>query len=137
MYDRVCEDLKDAMKKKEKDRLETLRMLKSKLLENKTAKNPIADEQAVVIAYAKQLKDSQLMYPEGSEQRAKIDMELGLLSPYLPVQMSEGDVKKLALEIIQTNAGANFGVVMKHLTPQIKGKFDGKLASDIVKGLLG
>jgi uncharacterized protein YqeY len=38
--------------------------------------------------------------------------------------------------IIKLNPSANQGIVMKELTPKIKGQFDGKLASDLVKSLL-
>lgn len=136
MYDRVCQDLKEAMKAKDKDRLEVLRMLKSKLLENKTAKTPLDDEQAVVIAYSKQLKDSLAMFPAGSEQQKKIETELSYLTPYLPTQLTEGEVRKMAEDIIKNSENANFGLVMKQLSPLIKGKFDGKQASDIVKSML-
>ena len=135
MFDQVSQDIKDAMKKKEKARLDTLRMLKSRLLENKTAKKPIKEED-VAIKYSKMLKDSLETFPKGSEAFAKVEEELTFLKPYLPSPFSEEDVKKLIQKIISENAGIDFGGVMKNLSPQIKGKFDGKKASEMVKASL-
>ncbi|NRA45573.1 MAG: GatB/YqeY domain-containing protein [Oligoflexales bacterium] len=135
MFDQVSSDIKDAMKNKEKERLDALRMLKSRLLENKTSKKPIA-EQEVAIKYCKMLKDSLEQFPQGSEQYVKVETEIKFLSPYLPEQLSEDKVREIISQIISDNEGANFGTVMKALSPQIKGKFDGKLASQMVKEVL-
>jgi uncharacterized protein YqeY len=67
MFERVNADITDAMKKKEKERLETLRYLKSKLLENRTSKNPLP-EMDVLIAHYQKLEESVGAFPEGSDQ---------------------------------------------------------------------
>lgn len=135
MFEQVSNDIKDAMKNKQKERLDALRMLKSRLLENKTSKKPIP-EQEVAIKYCKMLKDSLEQFPEGSEMHTKVEIELKFLSPYLPEQLSEDKVREIIAQIIAENDGADFGKVMKALSPQIKGKFDGKLASQMVKETL-
>ncbi|MDH5580592.1 MAG: GatB/YqeY domain-containing protein [Bdellovibrionales bacterium] len=135
MFDRINTDIKDAMKKKEKDRLEVLRYLKAMLIENKTSKSPKA-ELDVIIAHHKKLKDSIEIYPEGSDQRQKIAAEVEFLKPYLPVQMSEEDVQKLIDDIGSKLDSPNMGAIMKDLSPQIKGKFDGKKASQMVQAFL-
>ena len=135
MFEQVSNDIKEAMKNKQKDRLDALRMLKSRLLENKTAKKPIA-EQDVAIKYCKMLKDSLEQFPKGSEQYNKVETEIKFLSPYLPEQLSEDKVRAMITQIISEKEGADFGTVMKALSPQIKGKFDGKLASQMVKELI-
>lgn len=135
MFDLVSEHIKQAMRDKDKDRLEALRMLKSKLLENKTSKKPIA-EPDVVIQYCKKLKDSQELYPVDSEQRKKIDVELAHLAEYMPKQLSEDQVKQMIGAIVEAEPESNFGAVMKLLSPQIKGQFDGKRATELVKQML-
>ena len=75
MFEQVSSDIKDAMKAKDKPKLDALRMLKSRLIENKTAKKPKA-ELDVVIQYCKQLKDSLTEFPEGSEQAEKVNLAL-------------------------------------------------------------
>ena len=135
MYEQLGEDIKAAMRAKEADKLAALRMLKSKLLENKTAAKP-RPELDIAIGYHKQVKDSLASFPEGSELRLKAEKELSYLEPYLPKQMKKEEVVALVKEIIASNENVNFGLVMKTLSPQIKGKFDGKEASAIVKDLM-
>ncbi len=132
MFERINNDIKDAMKNKQKDRLEVLRYLKAMLIENKTSKSPKA-ELDVVIGHHKKLKDSMDAYPEGSEQRTKISAELEFLSPYLPEQMNEEEVVKLIADIASKLDNPNMGGIMKDLSPAIKGKFDGKRASQLVQ----
>jgi len=135
MLDQISQDIKEAMKAKDAGRLGTLRMLKSRLLENKTSGKP-RPELDVVIGYHKMLKDSLATFPEASEQQSKVRQEMEYLVPYLPKQLEEADVKKMIEAILSADSGANFGQIMKALSPQIKGQFDGKVASQLVKGML-
>lgn len=135
LYDTISKDITTAMKNKEQSKLDALRMLKSALLNNKTAAKPL-DELQVTIAHAKKLKDSLELFPAGSPEVQKINDELKVLEAYLPAQITEAEVKALIAKIIAANPGVNMGGVMKELTPQIKGKFDGKLANDLVKAAL-
>ncbi|MFZ4713400.1 MAG: GatB/YqeY domain-containing protein [Bacteriovoracaceae bacterium] len=135
LYDTVSKDITNAMKAKEQAKLDVLRMLKAALLNNKTAAKPL-DEVQVLVAHAKKLKDSLELFPAGGSEQQKINEELKFLEPYLPAQLSEVEVKKIIADIIAANPGVNMGGVMKDLTPQIKGKFDGKTANDLVKAAL-
>lgn len=135
MFDRVTAEIKNAMLAKDKDRLDALRFLKSMLIENKTSKSP-APEIDVAVKYVKRLKDSLVNFPEGSALRIKTEKEIEVLKDYLPKELSDAEVKNFIKEIIASNPGANMGMVMKELTPKIKGQFDGKLANDLVKAAL-
>ena len=136
MLDRISQDIKEAMKARDADRLNVLRMIKSRLIENKTATKPRA-ELDVIIQYHKQLKDSLGEYPKGSPQQQSIEAELKVISPYLPQPLSEDEVKNMIDKIMTTNDQGNFGVIMKELAPQIKGRFDGKIASNLIRERLG
>lgn len=131
MIEKLNVDIKDAMKTGQKEKLDAIRYLKSMLMENKTSKKPIA-EIDVIIAHSKKLKDSLENFPAGSELRVKTEKELGFISIYLPQQMNEGEVKTIIRNIV-ANGANNMGMVMKELSPQIKGRFDGKMANDFVK----
>ena len=135
MFDRISIDLKDAMKAQDKHKLSVLRMLKSKLIENKTSSQPIA-EPDVVIQYAKQLKDAMVTYPAGSEPLKQLEAELETLAAYLPAQMQEAQVVALIQGIVAKTQAKQMGTVMKELSPLIKGKFDGKRASELVQQAL-
>ena len=135
LKDQVSEQIKAAMKARDKVRLNALRYLKKLFIENDTSGNPI-DEQDIVISYAKKVKDSISMYPEDSPQRKELAQEVDVLQEFLPKQMTEKEVGALITQIKSSQAGPNMGSVMKELTPRIKGRFDGKKASQMVKEAL-
>lgn len=135
LFDQITEDIKKAMFAKDKEKLDALRSLKAMLIENKTAK-VVAPEMDVLINCVKKLKGSLSAFPAGHEIILKTEREIEMLSVYMPKQLTEADVQAIIKEIISNNAGANQGIIMKELTPKIKGQFDGKLASDLVKAAL-
>jgi uncharacterized protein YqeY len=89
----------------------------------------------VAIAHVKKLQDSLEMFPAGSPQRTETEVEINALKGYLPAAMSEADVVKLINDIKAAGA-KDMGALMKELQPQIKGRFDGKRASELVKAAL-
>lgn len=121
---------------KEKERLDALRYFKSMLIENKTSKAPIA-EMDVLIKHVKKLKDSLESFPPENEIRKKTEREIITLSEYMPKQLEENAVIHLIKEIISNNPSYNPGLVMKDLSPKIKGQFDSKRANELVKSALG
>ena len=136
MMERVSEDIKTAMKAKDKNRLDALRLLKSAFIENNTSSKP-KPEAEIAIAHVKKLRDSLESYPQGSAEIAKIKSEIECLASYVPQPMSKEDFEAKVRSIIETNAAADFAMIMKAIAPDIKGRFDGKEASQIVKSMLG
>lgn len=135
MFEQITEDIKKAMFAKDKGRLDALRYFKAMLIENKTSKTPIA-EMDVLIKHVKKLKDSLENFPEGNEIRAKTEQEITVLNDYMPKQLDAATVKGFIQEIVSKNPGINAGLVMKELSPMIKGQFDSKLANEMVKAAL-
>jgi len=135
MLEQITDDIKKAMLAKDKDRLDALRYFKAMLIENKTAKAPIA-EMDVLIKHVKKLKDSLEAFPPENEIRKKTEVEINILSDYMPKQISEAEVKSMISAIIASNPGINAGLVMKELSPKIKGQFDSKQANELVKSAL-
>ncbi len=136
MMEQITEDIKKAMFAKDKDRLDALRYFKSMLIENKTSKAPIA-EMDVLIKHVKKLRDSLENFPAENEIRKKTEREIITLSEYMPKQLDEATVKGFIKDIIAANPGHNTGLVMKDLSPKIKGQFDSKVANELVKAALG
>jgi hypothetical protein len=134
MMDQVNNDIKEAMKSKQQERLDALRMLKAEYIKNNTAAKP-TDELTVTVAHAKRLQDSLELYQAGTPAHDKILKELSVIKEYLPSEMSEAEVTKLIQEI-KAKGAKDMGSIMKELQPQIKGRFDGKKASDLVKANL-
>lgn len=136
MLERVTEDIKAAMKAKDKGRLDALRLLKSAFIENNTSAKPKSDAE-VAIAHVKKLKDSIEQFPAGSDEVARIKSEIEYLAAYVPQPLSKDEFESMVKDFVSSNPGADFGAVMKAITPQIKGRFDGREASQIVKTIVG
>lgn len=134
MMDQVNNDIKEAMKAKQQERLDALRMLKAEYIKNNTASKP-TDELSVTVAHAKRLQDSLEMYESGTPAYDKIVKELEVIKAYLPKQMEESEVVTLISDI-KAKGAKDMGSIMKELQPQIKGRFDGKRASELVKAAL-
>lgn len=134
LMEQVNNDIKEAMKAKEQERLDALRMLKAEYIKNNTAVKP-TDELSVTVAHNKRLQDSLEMYQAGTEAHDKIVREMEFLKPYLPQAMAESEVVAL-INSIKASGAKDMGAIMKELQPQIKGRFDGKRASDLVKAAL-
>jgi len=136
MFDEINAAIKEAMKEQNKPKLAARRMLKSRLLENRTAKVP-KSELDVATQYQKQLRDSYAAFPEGSSQREALEEEMTYISPFLPKPMTEADVANMIAALVTAEPNRDFGAVMKQLSPAIKGRFDGKLAATMVRDALG
>jgi uncharacterized protein YqeY len=132
--EKVNNDIKEAMKAKDSQRLDALRMLKAEFIKNNTAAKP-TDELSVAVSHAKRIQDSLEMYQSSTPAYDKIVAELEVIKGYLPSQLTESEVTTLIQEI-KAKGAKDMGSIMKELQPQIKGRFDGKKASDLVKAAL-
>ena len=135
MLDLISEDIKKAMKAREKIKLEALRYVKKLLIENKTSPKP-KNEQDVVISYAKKLQDSLENFPPESELYQKTKAEIACLADYLPKPLSEEEVVEMIRTEINAMSSPAFGPLMGSLSQKIKGRFDGKRAAVLVKDIL-
>ena len=146
LFEQINEDLKAAMKAREKEKLEAIRGIKKVLIEAKSAKgaNAELDDQEVIKAIqklAKQGRDSAGIYQE--QNRADLyEQEMAqveVFEQYLPKQMSQEELTAAVKSII-VSAGAtgmkDMGKVMGIASKQLAGKADGKDIADKVKALL-
>ncbi len=131
IMEQVNNDIKEAMKAKQQPRLDALRMLKAEFIKNNTSTKPV-DELSITVSHAKRLQDSLEMYQSGTEAYDKIVQELEVIKAYLPKSLEESEVIAMINEI-KANGAKDMGSIMKELQPQIKGRFDGKRASELVK----
>ena len=146
LFDIISNDIKEAMKAKDKVALDTLRNIKKVLLEAKTApgaNDTVGDENAInlIQKLVKQGKESAELY--SSQNRPELAAEelaqVAVMEKYLPKQMSEEEVAAALKEIIaQTGAAGpqDMGKVMGVATKQLAGKAEGRMISAIVKQLL-
>lgn len=141
LKDRINEDLKTAMKAKDKDRTSVLRMLLSEVKYAQAAVNvhqDLPDDEVlkVVSSYHKRLTKSLDDYPEG-ERRDAIRGEIKIVDDYLPKKAGADEVKKVVDQVFSGTAERNFGVLMKDVMARLGGAGDGKLVSQIIKERLG
>ncbi len=124
----------EAMKAKDKIRLNALRYLKSLLLEKELAEQSLLEEDVLVRHY-KKLKDGLELFREGkNEEKIKeLELEIAVIKEFMPKELSENDLKALIEKIKIAQENPNMGSIMKELGPQIKGRFDGKRASQLVQ----
>ena len=143
---RLDEDIKNAMRAKDADRLRALRALKSMVLLEETKEGALAelsadDELKILTKAAKQRRDSASIY----EQQNRPDLlekelsEIAVIEQYLPQQLSEADVRTHLQAIIDrtgAKSAADMGKVMGLAMKELAGQTDGKMVQMLVKSLL-
>ncbi len=146
LFDKVSDDIKNAMKAKDKVALETLRNVKKFFLEAKTApgaNDTLSDADALKIMQklVKQGKDSAAIYvQQGRQDLADMELEqVKVIEKYLPQPMSaeelEAELKKI-IEQVGAAGPKDMGKVMGVATKALAGKAEGRAISDTVKRLL-
>ena len=147
LKDKITDDMKTAMKAKDANRLSTLRMAKSALMneENKRGVGTVLnDDEAsqVLQTLVKQRKDSIEQYEANGrdELAAKEKAELEILEEYLPQSATKEEIETAVNEAIGeigASSMRDMGAVMAAVKQKLADKtVDGKIASEIVKGKL-
>ena len=147
LFDVISNDIKEAMKAKDKVKLETLRNVKKFFLEAITApgaNDTLTDADALKIMQklVKQGKDSAAIYQsQGRTDLAEAELaQVAVLEAYLPKQMSNEELEAALKEIIAEVSAAgpqDMGKVMGVATKKLAGKAEGRAISAKVKELLG
>ncbi len=148
LKDRIGEEIKSAMKAKDKVRLETVRGIKKAILEKEVALRPkgqdsLTEEQEIelLVQQAKQRRDSIEQYKNaGRDDLAeKESQELAIIETYLPKQLDDSEIESILDEIIASvgaTSAKDLGKVMGATMKQLKGKADGKKIQAMVKSKL-
>lgn len=144
IMERLTQDMKTAMKNKDKTRLSVIRMVRSSMKneEIKLQRN-LTEEDALGILSRelKQQKDSLQEFEQAGRDdlAAKAKAEIAILEDYLPEPLTEEEIQSIVREAIQ-KSGASFkadmGKVMKLVMPQVKGRADGKVVNRTVLEML-
>ena len=147
--DRISEEIKIAMKAKDKIRLETVRSIKKVLLEKEVSLRPQGQESLtesqeteVLVQQAKQRREALEMFRQAGrddlvEQQVQ---ELAIIEEYLPKQLSDDEVGTVVDEVMASVGASSIkdmGKVMGPVMQQLKGKADGQKIQAIVKAKLG
>ena len=145
LFDKISEDLKSAMLARQKDRLESLRAIKTALLLAKTESgtHDLSTDQEMKILHkmVKQRRESAEIYKtQNREELYQNEMkEAAIIEEYLPEQMSEDELVVVLKSLIQrvgATSPKDMGKVMGTASKELAGKADGKMIADKVKELL-
>lgn len=141
LLSRLNDDIKTAMKSKDKDVLSVLRMMKASI-QNEEIKSGTSltpdDELTVLSREMKQRKDSLEEFSKADRMDLveKIEREILIVSKYMPEQLSDDELKSLIQEAVNATGASSmkdFGKVMGAIMPKTKGKADGQKVNAFVK----
>lgn len=144
LKERLINDMKEAMKSKDRVKLSTIRMINSLIKNAEIEKRgELSDEEIVslLMKYAKQRRESIEMYEKGGRRDLveKEKQELSIVESYLPEQMGEDEVREIVREAVEKTGARSvkdIGSVMKYVMPKVKGRVDGSTVNRIAKEML-
>lgn len=142
---RILDDIKNAMRAGEKDRLAVLRMLSAAIKQREVDERIEMDDTqtlAVVEKMIKQRRESIRQYEEGGrpDLAEKEQAEIAILTNYMPAQLPEADIEKMIDEAIAETGATemkDMGKVMGILKPKLQGRADMGDVSKRIKARLG
>lgn len=141
LAEKITEDVKIAMKNQDKEKLNVIRMVKSAIqLAKIEVKHDLSDEEVidVISKQIKMRKDSIVEFEKASrtDLAENYRKEIEILKEYMPEPLSIEKVKEIidnAFDKIKPTSLKQMGLIMKEVTPQVKGKFDMGEVSKIIK----
>lgn len=141
MYENLKNEIVAAMKEKNMMKVQTLRGVKGNIdLEHINKKVEIDDNLVldILTREIKTRKESIAEFEKGgrSDLISKTNEEIKLLETYLPEQLSDSELEKIIDDVFQKVAptsAKDMGLIMKELTPLVKGKADMKEVSLKIK----
>lgn len=141
MREKIINDMKDAMKSQDKEKLAVLRMVKGAMQLEEISKKQELNDEDVIGVIAKQIKtrkESIVEFEKGNRADLveKTQAEIKILETYMPEQLSEEEVNKIiddAIEQVNPQAPSDMGKVMGIVTPKLKGRADMSSVSKMVK----
>ncbi len=141
LKEKLDADLKVAMKERDALKLSVIRMLKSAIKYREIEVMKSLDDagvQAVLASEVKRRRDSVEQYKIGKRQDLadKEEAEIAILQAYQPEQLSESELSTKVDEAIArvvAKGPKDMGAVMKALLPEIQGRAEGKVVSEMVK----
>lgn len=144
LTEKINQDIKTAMLARDKERLEALRDVKSKLLLEATAGTGEVTEEAgnkVVMKLYKQRMDTYNVYVEQNRpDLAEVELfQAKVIEEYMPKMMSDDEVRAIiAAKVAEVGASGpqDMGKVMGPVSGQLAGKADGKRVAELVKEAL-
>lgn len=144
VLDQLNQDMKDAMKAKDRESLTTIRMIKASIQNEEIDKGRelTADEEIAILSREKKQRLESLdefKKADRSDLVEKLEAELKVVNKYLPEQLSDEEVRAIVSETI-AEVGAesmkDMGTVMSAVMPKVQGRADGSQVNSLVREML-
>ncbi|MGI8316098.1 GatB/YqeY domain-containing protein [Halobacillus mangrovi] len=139
--ERLTQDMKTAMKARDKKRLSTIRMVRASFQNEaiKLGKDSLSEEEEMTVLSreVKQRKDSLQEFKEAGREDLveELEQEIEILQVYMPKQLTNEELEEIVQETIEevgATSKADMGKVMSAVMPKIKGKADGSKVNKLV-----
>lgn len=145
LKDRIQQDVKDAMRAKDKPRLATIRLITAAIKQREVDERIELDDEQVLVVLDKMVKQRRESIAQ-FEKAGRDDLiaqeasELELIQEYLPEQLGEDEINSLieaAMEQTGASSIKDMGKVMGQLKPKLQGRADMGAVSALIKARLG
>lgn len=143
LYVDIKNEIKEAMKNKDSNKRDVLKMVVDKSKAIMKEKNPLEvseniPDEVIIQAIQKEIKQlnqtcEAISGRESSELYINTKLKITILSAYLPSQMTREEVEIAVSNILANNNCPNFGLKMKVIMNELRGKADNKLIKEVVE----
>jgi len=144
LKDSLTADMKAVMKEGQKTKLSVLRLLQTAIQYEEIEKNRELNDEEIRGVIAREIKQRQDAIPDyeranREEAVKRLREEIEYLQTYLPRQMTDDEIRDLALQVIEETGAqgpGDIGKVMKAIIPRTKGRADGRVVNNLVRQIL-
>lgn len=141
LLERLNSDLKDAMKSKDSFSLSVIRMAKGAIqLEAINKKKELSDDEVIgIISKQIKLRKDSIVEFEKANRTDLVDQnkkEIELLNKYMPEQLTEEEITSIIDEAfvnVNPSSSKDMGLIMKEISPKLKGKADMSYVNQLIK----
>ena len=145
LSERISNDLKEAMKSKDSFRLGVSRMVKGAMqLAKPNPREELTDDDVItVISKQIKMRNDSIKEFEAAGRSDLVEQnkkEIEILNTYMPKQLSEEELTEIidkVFEEVKPTSQKDMGLIMKNISPLVKGKADMSLVNNLVKERLG
>ncbi len=145
LSERINNDLKEAMKSKDSFRLSVIRMVKGAMqLAKPNPREELTDDDVItVISKQIKMRNDSIKEFEAAGRSDLVEQnkrEIEVLNTYMPKQLSEEELTEIidkVFEEVKPTSQKDMGLIMKNISPLVKGKADMSLVNKLVKERLG
>lgn len=144
LKERLQEDWKTALKARDSFKAGVISMAKAAILHAEKADGSTLDDEAIITIVSREVKQRReaiLEFEKGNRQDLvdQNNKEIEILLQYLPQQLTSQEVAEIIKSAVKETGASSpkeMGMIMKLVTPKVKGRADGKLVSELVKQIL-